>query len=81
VAGRPGRSKWRSLVVSIVCNVLGDTYMHNRRSMLTSLLLLVLDEVERLGHMDLVLRTGLALYDEESLHYADKSYGGACKPG
>jgi hypothetical protein len=55
--------------------------MHNRRSMLTSLLLLVLDEVERLGHMDLVLRTGLALYDEESLHYADKSYGGACKPG
>ena len=47
-------------------------YVHDRGPVLASLLVLILDEVERRGHMDLVLRTGLALDDKECLHHASQ---------
>jgi hypothetical protein len=75
----PRRPKRGSLVGLVVFAVISNTDVNYRRPMATRLVLVV-HEMEGCRNMNLVLRSSLALGDEEGLDYANESNGSARPP-
>ena len=73
------RPKRGSLIGLVAFAVISNTDVDYGRPVATRLVL-VIHEVERCRHMDLVLRSSLALGDEEGLDYANESNGSARPP-
>ena len=73
------RPKRGSLVGLVVFAVISNTDVNYRRPMATRLVLVV-HEMEGCRNMNLVLRSSLALGDEEGLDYANESNGSARPP-